>query len=74
MLSQKLRSFVRDGLVTRTVSPTVPPRVIYALTALGEDLTLQLCELVSWIGKITDEIVRALEGHDSPTMRTWSVI
>ncbi len=38
MLTLTLRGLERDGLITRTVFPTVPPRVDYALTALGRDL------------------------------------
>jgi DNA-binding HxlR family transcriptional regulator len=39
MLSQTLRSLERDGLVSRTVYPTIPPRVDYALTGLGRSAT-----------------------------------
>src|SRR6476620_3942559 len=42
MLSQNLRTLVRDGLVKRTVTPTVPPQVSYGHTPLGADLTVQL--------------------------------
>jgi len=38
MLTQTLRTLERDGLVTRTITPTVPLRVEYALTGLGHDL------------------------------------
>src|ERR1700740_792952 len=38
MLTLTLRGLERDGLVTRTVFPTIPPRVDYALTPLGRDL------------------------------------
>ncbi|NUR87011.1 MAG: helix-turn-helix transcriptional regulator, partial [Nonomuraea sp.] len=41
MLTLTLRSLERDGLVTRTVTPTSPPRVDYALTAVGETLSDQ---------------------------------
>src|SRR5579872_7464803 len=42
MLTLTLRSLERDGLVTRTVHPTIPPRVDYALTALGHTLRTPL--------------------------------
>ena len=38
MLTLTLRGLERDGLITRTVFPTIPPRVDYALTPLGRDL------------------------------------
>ena len=38
MLTQTVRQMERDGLVTRTVHPVIPPRVDYALTPLGESL------------------------------------
>ena len=38
MLTLTVRGLERDGLVTRTVSPTIPPRVDYELTVLGRDL------------------------------------
>ena len=39
MLTQTLRQMERDGLLTRTVHPVVPPRVDYALTPLGNSLS-----------------------------------
>ncbi len=45
MLTQTLRSLERDGLITRTVTPSVPVRVDYELTALGESL-LPLVEAI----------------------------
>ena len=41
MLTLTLRGLERDGLITRTVYPTIPPRVDYALTALGRDLLIR---------------------------------
>ena len=38
MLTLTLRGLERDGLITRTAYPTIPPRVDYALTPLGRDL------------------------------------
>ena len=48
MLTTTLRGLERDGLVTRTVFPTIPPRVEYALTDLGRDLTLPVMALGQW--------------------------
>jgi DNA-binding HxlR family transcriptional regulator len=51
MLTLTLRGLERDGLVTRTVYPTVPPRVEYALTALGKTLIAPVMTLVTWAEK-----------------------
>lgn len=48
MLTQTLRDLQRDGLVDRTVHPTVPPSVEYALTSLGRSLLGPLSGLVEW--------------------------
>ena len=48
MLTLTLRGLERDGLVTRTVFPTVPPRVDYALTALGCSLLKPVTGLSDW--------------------------
>ena len=48
MLTLTLRSLERDGLVTRTVLPTIPPRVDYALTPLGRSLLDPVGALTSW--------------------------
>ena len=48
MLSLTLRRLERDGLVDRTVTPTVPPRVDYALTDLGQSLRLTVDGLARW--------------------------
>ena len=48
MLSLTLRNLERDGLVSRTVTPSVPPRVDYALTALGHSLAEPGGALGAW--------------------------
>lgn len=48
MLTLTLRSLERDGLVTRTVHPTIPPRVDYALTELGYTLRTPLVAVAEW--------------------------
>lgn len=49
MLTLTLRALERDGLVTRTVYPTIPPRVDYALTALGGSLLEPVKGLSDWV-------------------------
>ncbi len=49
MLTLRLRALERDGFVTRTLHPTVPPRVDYALTPMGAELTQQFGRLLAWI-------------------------
>lgn len=48
MLTLTLRTLERDGLVTRTVYPTVPPHVEYELTALGQSLLSPVSALAAW--------------------------
>jgi DNA-binding HxlR family transcriptional regulator len=48
MLTQTLRKLEEEGLVTRTVYPTAPPSVEYALTSLGETLLDPLIRLLEW--------------------------
>ena len=48
MLTETLRSLTRNGLETRTVFPTRPPSVEYALTPAGRDLLIALSPLVAW--------------------------
>lgn len=48
MLTQTLRQMERDGLLTRTIYPVVPPRVEYELTDLGEGLGEAFCGVWIW--------------------------
>ena len=48
MLTLTLRNLERDGLVSRTVTPSIPPRVDYELTALGKSLVGPLHGLEVW--------------------------
>lgn len=48
MLTRTLRTLERDGMVARTVHPTVPPSVEYALTALGHSLSVPVMALADW--------------------------
>ncbi|MCP2277160.1 transcriptional regulator, HxlR family [Nocardia amikacinitolerans] len=49
MLTQTLRQLEADGFVTRTVHPTIPPRVDYTLTELGHSLRVPIAALRDWI-------------------------
>lgn len=54
-LTHALRTLERDGLLTRTLYPQVPPRVEYELTTLGRDLLMPLASLWRWIaGRLPD--------------------
>ncbi|MGW2400601.1 winged helix-turn-helix transcriptional regulator [Kitasatospora sp. NPDC001664] len=64
MLTQTLRHLERDGLVTRAVTPTVPARVDYALTPLGETLLPVLHTLKAWADQHMPEVLRARAEHD----------
>ena len=48
MLTTTLRTLERDGFVTRTVFPTIPPRVDYELTDLGRELEVPVKGLAEW--------------------------
>jgi DNA-binding HxlR family transcriptional regulator len=48
MLTLTLRNLERDGLVSRTVTPSIPPRVDYELTALGRSLEGPIGQLQQW--------------------------
>src|SRR5580698_8415468 len=64
MLTLTLRGLERDGLITRTVFPTIPPRVDYALTPLGHDLLNPVSALGSWAIRNQSKIARAREQFD----------
>ena len=59
MLTLTLRALERDGLVTRTVFPTIPPRVDYELTKLGRSLLEPVSELGAWARRNRAAIVEA---------------
>jgi DNA-binding HxlR family transcriptional regulator len=64
MLTLTLRGLERDGLVLRTVHPTVPPSVEYALTTLGRTLIAPVMELVAWAEKNRARIRQARAKFD----------
>jgi DNA-binding HxlR family transcriptional regulator len=64
MLTLTLRGLERDGLVTRTVFPTIPPRVDYELTDLGRGLWKPVEALGKWAGDHQTEIEGARAKFD----------
>jgi DNA-binding HxlR family transcriptional regulator len=64
MLTLTLRGLERDGLVTRTVFPTIPPRVDYELTPLGRDLLVPVSALSEWAIRNQPKIAKAREQFD----------
>ncbi len=64
MLTLTLRNLERDGLVTRTIFPTIPPRVDYELTPLGHKLTKPLGELAAWAEAHLPEMEKARRTHN----------
>ena len=69
MLTLTLRGLERDGLVTRTVFPSVPPRVDYALTPLGETLLEPVLALAAWAGEHREDIQAARDRFDRKERR-----
>ena len=65
MLTQTLRTLERDGLVTRTITPSVPVRVDYELTDLGRDLLPVLRSLKQWSEANIEHIQRHRKAFDA---------
>jgi DNA-binding HxlR family transcriptional regulator len=72
MLTLTLRGLERDGLVTRTVLPSIPPRVDYALTPLGETLLQPVLALAAWAGDHREDIQAARDRFDKKERRAQS--
>ena len=65
MLTLTLRNLERDGLVSRTVTPSIPPRVDYELTDLGQSLQKPICGLATWAMDNVGSIHEAQARFDS---------
>ena len=65
MLTQTLRGLERDGLVSRTVYTTVPVRVDYELTPLGDTLRDPIAALERWATEHMGDVARARERYDA---------
>ncbi|CAL9665780.1 hypothetical protein SUDANB15_07192 [Streptomyces sp. enrichment culture] len=65
MLTLNLRRLERDGLLTRTVHPTVPPKVEYSLTAMARELYSYLTGFVEWAERHRGAIAQARAAYDA---------
>jgi DNA-binding HxlR family transcriptional regulator len=65
MLTLTLRNLERDGLVTRTVTPSIPPRVNYELTELGHSLAEPVQALGAWAFRHLAQIDAAQARYDA---------
>ena len=65
MLTLNLRRLERDGLLVRTVYPTVPPKVEYSLTPMAQELHASLTGLVSWAERHRSAIAEARAAYDT---------
>lgn len=63
VLSESLRSLVRNGFVTRTAYDEQPPRVEYALTPLGRSLLEPMAAGCAWSRAHAEELARARANH-----------
>ncbi len=64
MLTQTLRQMERDGLITRTVHPVVPPKVEYKLTQLGFSLGAAFCGVWVWASENLQQVEQARREFD----------
>src|ERR1700691_4787887 len=65
MLTVTLRGLERDGIVTRTIHPVIPPRVEYDLTPMGRTLLDTIGQLVTWTDSHLPEIEAARTAYDA---------
>ena len=65
MLAQSLKALEADGLVLRTVYPTIPPKVEYSLTKLGSEVAEHIKNLTNWVEDNVSEIMRRRMKHST---------
>jgi DNA-binding HxlR family transcriptional regulator len=73
MLTRTLRRLERDGLVSRTVYPTNPPSVEYALTPLGQSLPVAIRPLTEWAAAHHQALSEARGTYDEASQRSAAV-
>lgn len=69
MLTQTLRELERHGIVSRLDHGTVPPRVEYSLTPLGESLAGLVRQIESWVESNYPRLTRAARSYDTSAVR-----
>ncbi|MEV6303196.1 helix-turn-helix domain-containing protein [Actinoplanes sp. NPDC051861] len=65
VLTQRLRQLERDGLITRTYHPEVPPRVEYEISDLGRSLGPLFAHLATWADQNLPAVDRARQSYDA---------
>jgi DNA-binding HxlR family transcriptional regulator len=65
MLTLTLRGLQRDGLITRTVTPSTPPQVHYALTPVGQTLSIEVSSLMRWSERHREYITESRRRYDA---------
>jgi len=65
MLTQTLRTLERDGMLTRSVTATVPVTVTYELTALGRSLLVVFAQLKAWAESNMGAVLEARASYDA---------
>ncbi|MEV7012037.1 helix-turn-helix domain-containing protein [Streptosporangium sp. NPDC051022] len=65
VLTESLRAMERDGMVTRTAYPEIPPRVEYELTPLGHSLLGPMAACCEWTRAHADELVESREAYEN---------
>lgn len=71
MLTVTVRGLERDGLISRTAYPSIPPRVEYALTPMGRTLLDLVQNLVDWVERHQEEIAAARRAYDERMSASW---
>ncbi|MFI6034182.1 winged helix-turn-helix transcriptional regulator [Streptomyces sp. NPDC051315] len=74
MLTLTLRRLERDGLLVRTVYPTVPPKVEYGLTPMARELYTSLTGLVDWAERHRSAIAEARAAYDATAGRASDAV
>jgi DNA-binding HxlR family transcriptional regulator len=64
MLTQTLRNLERDGVVHRSVKPTIPPQVTYSLTGLGDSLSGAIAQIRAWAYTNIEDVQTAQKVYD----------